>query len=213
MKLHLGCGQKYLDGYINIDYPQENHTVQSQVIADRIADIRKLQFNRGQVSEIRLHHVFEHFSRVEVCLLLSAWNSWLSKAGIIRIEVPDFYRMILKMINPLSSNRNKAHRHIFGSQEAHWAVHFDGYDAKKLTHLCHLFGFKIMKVNHNHWRGTHNIEIIAQKFRSLDMNECRVASRNYLQTFLVDVSDSEKKLLNIWLKSWEKDIKNIYAKS
>jgi hypothetical protein len=43
LKLHLGCGERYLEGYVNIDYPASEHTVMS-VKPDRFADIHTLVF-------------------------------------------------------------------------------------------------------------------------------------------------------------------------
>ncbi len=64
MKLHLGCGQKYLDGYINIDYPlTSEHSVQQNSVADELANLMELRYKPGTIDEIRLHHVFEHFSQ------------------------------------------------------------------------------------------------------------------------------------------------------
>lgn len=63
LKLHLGCGEVYLDGYRNIDYPPSEHTVQTQTKVDEYADIlRELVYPRASIEEVRLHHVFEHFT-------------------------------------------------------------------------------------------------------------------------------------------------------
>ena len=61
MKLHLGCGQQYFEGYRNIDFPLTQHTVQTKSVADEHADLTSLRYPAGSIDEIRLHHVFEHF--------------------------------------------------------------------------------------------------------------------------------------------------------
>jgi predicted SAM-dependent methyltransferase len=90
MKLHLGCGQKYMEGYINIDYPSSEHTIQQTSVADEFHNLYELKYSAQSIEEIRLHHVFEHFERMSACAFMAAWNSWLKLGGILRIEVPDF---------------------------------------------------------------------------------------------------------------------------
>ena len=72
-KLHLGCGTTYLNGYINIDYPESEHN-HIKPICDRYEDITKLSFDEGSIDEIRLHHVFEYFGRVQALALLIKWH-------------------------------------------------------------------------------------------------------------------------------------------
>ena len=73
IKLHLGCGGVYLDGYRNIDLPVDEHGVQDAIRPDVYADITTLEFAPESVSEIRLHHVFEHFDRPTALRLLIDW--------------------------------------------------------------------------------------------------------------------------------------------
>ena len=103
MKLHLGCGETYLEGYQNIDYLPSKHTVQTKGRADEYADIRELAYAPASVEEIRLHHVFEHFTRPVALALLTAWNAWLEPGGTLRIEVPDFDRTARRVLWPLTS--------------------------------------------------------------------------------------------------------------
>src|SRR5580700_4427652 len=42
-KLHLGAGEKYFEGYWNIDFPQGHHSVMSPRV-DEYADIRMLDY-------------------------------------------------------------------------------------------------------------------------------------------------------------------------
>lgn len=80
LKLHLGCGDNYLAGYLNIDLPPSRQTV-VKTKADLYADIRVLDYPEGSVDEIRSHHVFEHFSRQEALKLLANWRRWLKVGG------------------------------------------------------------------------------------------------------------------------------------
>ena len=201
MKLHLGCGEKYLNGYINIDFPAVKHSVQKHSVADRPIDITKLKYPAGSIEEIRLHHVFEHFTRAITCALLATWYIWLKEGGLLRIEVPDF--------NKMSKNyNNRSQRHIFGSQEASWAIHFAGYTSKNLTNLLERYGFIVEKIKRNSWKGTANIEIFAvRQKRKMNLEEFEKITRKYLGEFLVDNSGGERRLLKVWMKNYNDQIK------
>lgn len=82
-KIHLGCGERYLEGYLNIDFPSSEHH-----------NLLEFSYEKESVSEIRLHHVFEHFDRATALALFSPWKR----------------------------KRLVATRHIFGSHEASWAI-------------------------------------------------------------------------------------------
>src|SRR3989338_8205344 len=85
LKLHLGCGGKYLEGYVNIDFPPSEHTI---IIpkADIFKDIRKLEYQENSVDEIRNHHLFEHFSRQEALKLLLQWGCGFKLGGFFFME-------------------------------------------------------------------------------------------------------------------------------
>lgn len=208
MKVHLGCGQRYLDGYVNIDFPLSEHTVQTNSVADRYADITALSFSRGEISEIRLHHVFEHFRRPVACGMIAAWNSWLKEGGTLRIEVPDLRAMAAVIANPIYSDRRRcvAERHLFGSHEADWAAHYEGYSRRILCLLVETFGYKVEKVWRNGWRGTSNIDITAVKVASLTLDECKISASKYFEHFLLDRSDAELRLRDVWVKMFEAQV-------
>lgn len=208
MKLHLGCGQIYLDGYTNIDYPLDHHSVQTKSVADKLADITKLKYKKDSISEVRLHHVFEHFDRSTASALLAVWSSWLSEDGIVRIEVPDFARTAASVFSPLTSNRVKSvgMRHIFGSQEAEWAVHYYGWTEARLTDLYKKMGYQIVSVKKNSWKGTFNIEVIGKKDITLSKQSAIKRCKEWLSQFMVDNSKGEKDLLKYWTERSKKQI-------
>lgn len=213
-KLHLGCGQKYMEGYLNIDYPSSEHTVQKTSVADEFHNLYELNYKAGTIDEIRLHHVFEHFERMTACAFLASWNSWLKVGGILDIEVPDFETTFRKNFSLL--NREKFEgvglRHIFGSQEASWAVHFEGYSKKRLEKIVTTFGFEVIKINQTSYKRTFNIEVICKKSKSLTYNEAIVAARKYLSDYMVDDSETEKRMLDVWCSNFESQLIKTFAK-
>ena len=203
MKLHLGCGEKYLDGYVNIDFPQSSHTVQRTSKADTYADILCLSYQKKSIEEIRLHHVFEHFPRPIAAALVAAWNSWLVDLGRLRIEVPDFERTARIVLSKFTRKKSKrtALRHLFGSHEAPWAVHYEGYTLDLMHELLDVFGFRIEKMQRNSWKGTHNIDVTAIKVHEVEEGTLRSRAGLYLKGFLVSETD-EIPLLETWLSAF-----------
>lgn len=209
MKLHLGCGQRYLKGYINIDFPASEHSVQEKSVADIQADITQLSYPASSIDEVRLHHVFEHFTRPVACGLIAGWRSWLKPGGILHIEVPNSQREFLILLNPFVSQHSKAValRHTFGSHEAPWAIHCEGWTIGRLNKLLKNLGFGISKIRKNSWKGTHNFEVVARKnepnLSRIDM-EKRV--EEFLSDYLVDSSQSELKLLGVWMGTYKHQV-------
>lgn len=209
MKLHLGCGEKYLEGYLNVDFPPIAHTVQRQSPADLHADLLQLKYPLGSVDEIRLHHVFEHFTRPIACALLAAWHSWLKIDGILHLEVPDFTRTATVIINPMASVGAKAvaMRHLFGSHEAAWAVHCEGYTQGALKTLLESYGFQVFETRRNSWQGTHNFEMLAKKVVAIDtLDDFRGRTRDCLRRYLLDAS-LEEPLLETWMNMFDQQLK------
>jgi len=214
MKLHLGCGQRYLEGYVNIDFPSSSHSVQEKSVADLHADILSLSYSSEIIEEIRLHHVFEHFPRPIACALLASWFFWLKHGGLLRIEVPDFQRTarVISSAFSLIPKRAVAERHLFGSHEADWAVHCEGYTPSMLKKMVETFGFRVKEIKKNSWMGTFNFELLATK-NNKDIS--RVAFDNivsgYLKNYLLDDSASEDRLLEVWMKKYKKQLEVSWA--
>ncbi len=209
MRLHLGCGENYLKGYCNIDFSSTHHTVQKKGVADRYANILNLKYKKSSIEEIRLHHVFEHFSRAIACALLVSWHSWLEIGGLLRVEVPDFENTskIFGRLLSTEHQRNVAMRHIFGSQEASWAVHYTGWTEKTLTALLNKLGYSIEKVNRFTYKGTSNLEVFARKAQNDLSNDASTkVVKSFLKSFTLDGSTSEKEILSVWLSEFKSQV-------
>ena len=214
MKLHLGCGEQHLEGYVNIDYPSTEHSVQQTSGADEYANLLELKYKAGSIDEIRLHHVFEHFPRAIACALLASWNTWLKQGGVLRIEVPDFERTAKVALSKFRSKQHKdiAIRHIFGSQEAHWATHYHGYTPNSLAGLMELYGFKTREVKKLSNRGImYNTDVTATKIADKSKKEFEHITSEYLKGFMAADAESERLMVQTWLKDYALQIEKTFA--
>lgn len=83
--LNLGCGNKKLPGFINIDERD------IPGIEYPLTDIRSLtMFTDNSIDYIYVCHVLEHFPRSDTFSVLKEWNRVLKPNGLIRISVPDW---------------------------------------------------------------------------------------------------------------------------
>jgi predicted SAM-dependent methyltransferase len=206
IKLHLGCGENHLNGYINIDFPLSEHTLQSKSVADLYADISKLSFPQKSVSEVRNHHTFEHFNRQTALALVAAWAYWLSDNGTLLIETPDFGEAIKQLTDPSYTYVQKQviMRHIFGSHEAYWATHYDGWSKEKYEHILPKLGFTITNIKQEQYMVLKNITIQAKKMNSLTPELLRRACHEILAESLVDKSPSEWNMHSIWCSEFDR---------
>ncbi|MCD2177303.1 class I SAM-dependent methyltransferase [Rhizobium sp. C1] len=87
LKLHIGCGKRYIPGFVHIDQVSFPHI-------DHLQDIRRLDsFEAKTASLIYACQVIEYFDREEVIEVLSEWRRVLAPGGILRVSVPNFKTM------------------------------------------------------------------------------------------------------------------------
>lgn len=84
-RLHLGCGNKRLDGYVNVD-------IVPSLATDLVTNISSLpMFAEGTVEEVRLSAVYEHLYRPERLRAIREWHRVLRPGGtLVLAYIPDF---------------------------------------------------------------------------------------------------------------------------
>lgn len=86
VKLNLGCGDKILPGYVNVDVV----AARNGRAPDVLCDLRDLSvFEDDYADEILSVHVVEHFWRWEVVTILKEWLRVLRPGGRMVIECPN----------------------------------------------------------------------------------------------------------------------------
>ena len=109
VKLNLGCGDKVLPGYVNVDVASSRAGRQPDFVAD-IRDLRKVKSSIAD--EILAVHVIEHFYYWEVVPLLQSWRRLLKPGGKLILECPNLlYACQMIVENPaMRSQAGKAGR-------------------------------------------------------------------------------------------------------
>ena len=149
IKIHLGCGEKILDGFINIDIVKKK----PQVIIDDVSTLKTIE--QDSVDLIYACHVLEHFSRTEILNILETWNSKMKKGGIIRISVPDFDSIFLHYKK--NKNLDSLIGLLYGGQRNEYDYHKVVFNFDTLSELLKKAGFS--NVKRYEWRETEHSHI------------------------------------------------------
>jgi predicted SAM-dependent methyltransferase len=84
LKFHVGCGKRFIPGFVHIDQADFPHI-------DYRQDIRGLRnFPDGCASLIYACQCITYFDRVEVMEVLAEWHRVLAPGGVLRLSVPNF---------------------------------------------------------------------------------------------------------------------------
>jgi SAM-dependent methyltransferase len=86
IKLNLGCGNKILDGFVNVDVVEERAGAKPDIVAN-VSE--RLPFPDDYADLILSVHVIEHFYRWEVLEVLREWVRVLKPGGIMVCECPN----------------------------------------------------------------------------------------------------------------------------
>lgn len=131
IRLNLGCGDKKLPGYINVDYAPSR----KGITPDVMVDLRKLTFLDATVDEILSVHVIEHFYYWEAKELLNEWARVLKSGGRLVLECPN----ILSAAQALLDNPDGAAGPGKEGSMSMWALYGDPNWSDPL--MCHKWGY------------------------------------------------------------------------
>jgi len=150
VKLNLGCGDKILPGYVNVDVVQERAGKQPDISCD----IKKLTvFPDNHADEILAVHVVEHFWRWEVEDVIKEWVRVLKPGGKMILECPNLISACQEFLkNPesgaLPGPEGQRTMWVFYGDPG-WKdplmIHRWGYTPRSLGYLMHVAGLIDLK--------------------------------------------------------------------
>lgn len=157
IRLHIGCGSRLFDGYINIDGEYLSGT--PGVIIHDIT--RPFSLPDNSVDEILSVHVIEHIMRDRVQEMMRDWLRVLKPGGFVAVEWPDFLKMCQEVVNhpnclDFDADRRLQKRSILGiygdnlryPDPVMW--HKWGYSEASLCRLFEHVGFSRTSAESNH---------------------------------------------------------------
>ncbi len=149
VKLHLGCGEKHIKGYVNID-------IRPMDSVDKVDNIKYLRFlKKNSIDVIYACSVLEHFIRCEYKNVLRRWYELLKPEGILRLGVPDFEAIVnyYSQYNDINSVIGL----LYGGQDYDQNFHHMCWDFNSLKKDLEELGFRdIYRYN---WRDTEHSDI------------------------------------------------------
>ena len=149
IKLHLGCGKRYIPGFIHIDQRRLPHV-------DYVQDVCDLSnFKDNSIDLIYSCHLLEHFKRVEINKILAEWYRVLKKGATLRIAVPGFEEII--KIYKKYKDLKLVLGPIVGGQDYEFNSHYMIFDFKTLKEHLKIVGFK--RIKRFDWRTTEHAHI------------------------------------------------------
>ena len=88
LKLHLGCGKRFLPGFVHVDRADFPHI-------DFRCGVDSLPMFESDAAElIYASHMLEYFDRIEALQVLGEWRRVLCPGGLLRLAVPDFDALV-----------------------------------------------------------------------------------------------------------------------
>lgn len=133
LKLHLGCGERRLPGWVHID-------VRPLPGLDHVSPIDHLpMFADSTVDEIYNCHVLEHFGRHEFPKALQEWHRLLKPGGILRTAVPDLAACF--EVYRETGDITLIHGLLYGRQDYPENTHHIGFDFAFLKARLEAAGF------------------------------------------------------------------------
>lgn len=134
IKLNLGCFNKKLPGFINIDIRED---VNPDMV-DNAFTLEKIQDET--VSLIYCCHMLEHLNYEETKKALKIWFDKLVPGGILRLAVPDLEAVCALFL--LTKEKNIVKSSFWGSQRHEFDFHKNGWDFESLKIELEECGYK-----------------------------------------------------------------------
>jgi predicted SAM-dependent methyltransferase len=155
IKLNLGCGNRKMHGFINVD---ARHEVQPDVIYN----VAKIHEKFQDVDLIYASQVLEHFPTKSFPFqpitweeVLLNWNKTLKDGGILRLSVPDLRAACEYYLH--TNDFESVQAAFYGGQKYDFDFHYHGWTFDTLSKSLESSGFE--DIHRYNWRRTEHFYV------------------------------------------------------
>ena len=142
-KIHLGCGERYREGWCNIDFPTPEY-FDHKIKLDLTHDLTKpLPFDSNSAQFIYNEHVIEHFDLPTGLRIFKECFRILKPGGVLRASTPD-----LEIIFGYYSNPFREWREDLYIKESH---------GNSMQTRCEMVNFRFRECGHKYIYDTEEI--------------------------------------------------------
>jgi ubiquinone/menaquinone biosynthesis C-methylase UbiE len=148
MRLNLGAGDDYREGFVNID-------MRDDCGADLVCDARTLPYPDNSVEEILALDFLEHFSKFQTDALLAEWHRVLRPGGTLSVKMPNLHVLAVQLaywhehpspqLDDLINCIYGGHR--WGPDGA-WDTHHTGFTPTTIALVLQKAGFDVLSCDH-----------------------------------------------------------------
>jgi predicted SAM-dependent methyltransferase len=136
MKLNLGCGHDYLEGYLNVDISVDS-------LADAVMEAHNLQVGSAAVETIVAAQLIEHLGFFKGKYFLAECFRVLRPEGTLRLETPHLERSFEIFLAGDRAARESALTWLYGAETAHMQHRFC-FPLELLRELVAETGFELL---------------------------------------------------------------------
>lgn len=131
MKLHVCCGKRYLDGWVNIDVvaPVDGPP------PDILAHAKEIPLDAGVADELMCIHGWEHFYRWECDAVINEWKRLLKPGALLVLEMPDLKKCCKNILDGVGEGGDGGK----GDQMGMWGLYGD--PRLQDPFMCHRWGW------------------------------------------------------------------------
>jgi len=141
IRLNLGCGTDYREGWVNVDMNADAHRV------DLHSDVTLLKDVADQSCvEVLAQDVLEHIPRLRGMTALQEWNRVLCEGGWLTLRVPSLVHLLGLLTHPERQSiaeQQQLIQCLYGTQAYEGDFHLNGFTEMTLRHALSQAGFEM----------------------------------------------------------------------